>query len=611
MTPEIISFSVIASFLVILLFGFLFGLARGFNKSLVRAIIVIACLVITFFCVPSITKAAMNVNVANMNITVNGQVMNTLGEALSASLAEVPYIADLAQTQAFDTIITVVPQMIVNVVLFIVLFYVLRLISMIIYWIIAGICFSKKKTQGKSKHRLLGGLVGIVQNFVIFLVLLVPCVGVINLISDIDTNLPKKATATASQTTEISGSGDQTQGDTSGGNQNQDNQNNNNNSEDLAGKLNTTLTNVNEVVDAYKSTWVFKFLHGVKLDSACNYVFNKLSTVKVNKVSYNLHDEAISLTKVVVDFADVMPQDGKNLSFTDTETIDKLEVLINDAYKSKLTANLIDEVIPTAVKKWNAGETFMGITKPTMEGYEEVINDILAELGKPGSKKQLLLSTTKMAKSLVKTINTISNAEGEISLDNIATLLKDITSDANVMELAETIVVSNIKTIADKMFEGSKDNQYVGVVVEAVESIFGADYSLDGNNIDNEINVLSSTLKVADKLMNSEGGNKLTQEDANSVINALANSTVIFDTLTKTKDDQTTSDITKTLQDVIGENEEAKTMLTTAIDSLENVSEDKVNKLKEIFNLSNSTSGDTGNTGDNTGNTETGEGQAA
>ncbi len=586
MTPETISFSIIASFMVILLFGFLFGLARGFNKSLVRAIIVIACLVITFFSVPALTKTAMTVNISNFNITINGQVMTNVGEVLSASLANVPYIADLAGTQAFATILNVVPQMIVNVVLFILMFYVLRLISMNIYWIIAGICFSKKKTKGKSKHRILGSFVGVVQNFVIFLVLLVPCVGIINIISEVDSRVPESPkTEQVSTTSSVIENGESANSEGNQGDQNNQENNDNSNGGSITDNINTALDKVSDVVAAYKDNWVYKTLHAVKLDSACNYVFNKLTTVKVNKEQYVLKNEVLSLTDLAVDFSDLQAKNGEEFKL-DENTITKIEKLIVDAYNSKLTGNLIDEIVPTAVNKWNAGETFMGIKKPTVEGYEDVLEDVFKKLGEPGSKKQLLLSTTKMARSLVKAADSISNANGELNLETIGTLLSDITSDPEVMDLAKTIVVNNIETIANKILDG-QENQYVKVVVEAVETIFGADYSQEQNDLSKEIDVITTTLGVADKLMKNDPENKLSQEDANKVVQSIAQSTVIFDTLKLAE-----SDISKTMQDLLAENQEAKDMVKTSLENLETVEGISTEKIDALYNIFGITKGE-------------------
>ena len=73
MTTDIISTVIISLFLLILLAGFLFGLGRGFNKSLVRLLIVVAMLVATFFIVPIITEAVMTIDISGMGINISGK----------------------------------------------------------------------------------------------------------------------------------------------------------------------------------------------------------------------------------------------------------------------------------------------------------------------------------------------------------------------------------------------------------------------------------------------------------------------------------------------------------------------------------------------------------
>lgn len=556
MTPEIITTFIIAAFLIILLAGFLFGLGRGFNKSLVRILLVVAMLVITFFVVPSITKAVMTLNISNWGITVAGKTATSITDIIVSALNEIPQVADIAGTDAYATIINVVPQMILNVVLFVVVFILLRLVSMIIYWIISGICFSKKKTAGKNKHRLLGSLVGLVQNFIIFLVILVPVVGTVNILGDIETLTTQPTTEAVSTASVSLTTAEETPDESTDNNQV------------------SPYQTVNDVIDAYEASWVAKFLHSVKLDTACMYVFDELSTVQEGEQEYNLRDEANNITYIVIDFMEL--QELGELDLSKPETIVALNNVIDSCYKSNLTANLVNEVIPLATAKWINDETFCGISRPKVDGFDDVVIDLLTQLGTAKDIQAVLKSTTSMIQSILSTAQEIVK-DGQVNIDQIGTLLEDLTKDETTLELAKEVISTNIEAVVDNVITGEDPNNYKGMITETVTNVLNADYSQKGVEISKEIEVVTETLSAAEKLMNPDAEDPFVQEDANSVINALSESTVILNTLSAQD-----SDIRTKLNEELSTNTEAQDMIKTAI---ENLPEGNSNKdlLMQIF----------------------------
>lgn len=559
MTPEIITTCVIAAFLLILLSGFLFGLGRGFNKSLVRILLVVAMLVITFFVVPAITKAVMALDISNWGITVAGKTATSVTDILVSVLSEIPQVADIAGTTAYATIINVVPQMILNVVLFVVVFILLRLVSMVIYWIITGICFSKKKTEGKNKHRLLGSLVGVVQNFLIFLVILVPVVGTVNILGDIETiTTQPTTTAVSTASTNLLTATEEPPAETP--------ENNNQVS---------PYQTVNDVIDAYEASWVAKFLHGVKLDSACMYVFNELSTVTIDEQKYNLKIEANNITYIVMDVMNLV--ELGELDLTSPDTIQALNKIIDSCYNSQLTSNLIDEVIPLATSKWLAGETFCGMSKPTVEGFDGVIDTLLTQLGTSKDLRATLISTTKMLGSVFNTATDILEGE-EINVDQIGTFLEELSQDESTLDLAKNLLSEeNLETIVDKVIPGEDPDNYKGIITETVTNVLNADYSQEGVTIGKEIEVVTETLKVAEKLMNPDAENPFVQDDADKVIEKLSESTVILNTISAEN-----SDIRTKLNEELNNNTVAQDMVKEAIEKLD---DSNVNKdlLMQIF----------------------------
>ena len=160
MNAGLIPTAIVSLFLVCIILGFVFGWFRGFSKSLVRFIIVLAVTVLAFFVVPSITTAVLKMDISKLNINIGGVSAVTLGDLIIDLIEQVPIVQDLIESSpTLASVITLVPQMLANVVLFIAFFFIFKWFSMIIYWIIAGIFFSKKKIcwcRYRNSSRLFG-----------------------------------------------------------------------------------------------------------------------------------------------------------------------------------------------------------------------------------------------------------------------------------------------------------------------------------------------------------------------------------------------------------------------------------------------------------------------
>ena len=122
MNASLISTIVLSLFLVCIILGFLFGWFRGFSKSLVRFIILLTVTVLAFFVVPSITKAVLKMDISKWNINIGGVQVVTLGDLIIEMLEKIPVVQELIESSpTVEGVITLVPQMIANVVLLLLL----------------------------------------------------------------------------------------------------------------------------------------------------------------------------------------------------------------------------------------------------------------------------------------------------------------------------------------------------------------------------------------------------------------------------------------------------------------------------------------------------------
>ena len=155
MSVSSISATIASVALACLILGFVFGWVRGYQKSLTRFIMVLVVAVIAFFVAPALTNSVLMFNLTKYNVTVGSKTVSNVKELIIEYISQIDKVRELMQSSpTMKEFVTALPAMLVNVVLFTVVFFILKYISMIIYWIIAGVCFNKKKLEGKNKIKL-------------------------------------------------------------------------------------------------------------------------------------------------------------------------------------------------------------------------------------------------------------------------------------------------------------------------------------------------------------------------------------------------------------------------------------------------------------------------
>lgn len=157
---------------------FLAGIIRGMSRGILSLILVLGCFAVVFFFEGTITSFIMHYE-------IQGQ---TIKELITNTLAQNPEMEGLVSK--------LVPliEILVGIVVFIVDFIALYLISRIIYFI------AKFFVRPKKKRRLLGGVIGIVQGFIIAFLVCVPLNGVlleVNKLSNVEVNGEKVITLDA------------------------------------------------------------------------------------------------------------------------------------------------------------------------------------------------------------------------------------------------------------------------------------------------------------------------------------------------------------------------------------------------------------------------------
>ena len=154
-----ITIGVIALTAIAILFGTLWGMGRGRNRSILRLILIIGCVAGAIFLRPIIVKVIMGID------TGEGTIAEMLASSMGGGESEMP--------EAFTNLLLALVEISFGLVSYFVAFFALRLVSWIIIFPICKI-FVKKESKKKKGA---GALIGFIQGLVIAFAVVVPLNG--------------------------------------------------------------------------------------------------------------------------------------------------------------------------------------------------------------------------------------------------------------------------------------------------------------------------------------------------------------------------------------------------------------------------------------------------
>lgn len=430
---SIVLYSLLGIFAV---FGFLFGLVKGFKKATLRLFIFLL-----FIALASLLSMPISKSVINIHATINGENLS-FSEHLTKMLLNNETIANLyASSPNIAEFINVLPLLILNAIVFILLVLSMWFASYIVYLIISSIVFKRHKepyrikdgknvipTQKKEKkHRLLGGLVGVVQSLIMLFVILIPISGLVSTVSDL----------TYSTNDNVAYADDLTP---------------------TAKLLDENLPlEVKEVISAYNSNLVGKFVKMGGLDKLC---FDTLTTV-------NVGGEKITLRREINAFANVYDNAAFLIDFdfskTSLKSIDflKLEKALDSLFNSGILKTLLPEITQWAVDDLTSPNPTLKIELP------DFATSLLQALNSQLGKETNALNTIKtevyavfgVAKSACESGLADEIIKDEINLSSISNILLNNNRDAlnkivdNLM-LSETLknfAIIQLNAVLDKL----------------------------------------------------------------------------------------------------------------------------------------------------------------
>ena len=453
MNASIVPSMVVSLFLLFTILGFILGWFRGLSKSLTRLIMVLAVGVLTFFVVPEITKSILEMDVSRMNLTIGDIQVMTVQDLVTDLLRQIPIVEDIIEASpTFETVIEILPRAIVNVLLFVVLFFVFKWMTMIIYWIIAGVCFSKKKMAGKDKHNFIGAVLGAVQGLIIVFVIMVPFYGVVNIINPIANALDKEQNGVQIEQTftmdaqyVAAGSGETTKKENS---------------------ITATVDTLTKYVDNFENVWINKVLGFVGVNKLGARMFEELTTVESKQTELSIIKE-VNVISEAYPYLNPIINDG--LDIQDNDQIEGLKNAINELYASPILSNIVKEIVPEVAYRWSNGYDFCGIKKPKVDdaSMQSLIDVVLLKL------------SVAQGDTIKTDIDTTLDI---IMIANDANLIKTISENGDIMDVLSA--PGNETLISDIIGKALESTTLKAVLPEIVD--VGMGFVYDALDIDKE-----------------------------------------------------------------------------------------------------------------------------
>ena len=550
MNAGLLSSALTTIFFFFLIVGFLFGLWRGFSKSMTRFLIVIVVAVASFFIVPSLSKTLLTLDISSWNINIGGVAVQNFNQFVIDSLTQIEQINELMQASpTFEQFILLLPQIILNIVLFVVFFMLVKMLSMIIYWIIAAIFFNKKKMADKNPHRFVGAIVGAVQGLLVAIIVLIPTFGLINLSQQAQAAMAE-AEAEMEESSSTSEAPEPFASSTTGNLYEAIVTSEHEEEEPATSKIDKALETVNEYSNALNNNFVYKMLGSVGITKVTNSVFDSLTTAEVvkdgEKVAYKLSSEAVEISKIYPYANKIL---NSEIDITDNKFVDNMISLVKASYESSLLSDIITEIVNKAATVWTdesipnrANRVFLGIS--AFDFDDDTLNGILdSQLNaiKNADKFELetkmvgIIQVLKVAND-AKAISEKLNIDdiSDLSTDNLESLFETVTSNETIKTIIEDefLAPSNpddensptkLETILTEKFSLNDDT--AELVTNVVESVLDA----DPEELAQEVAATKELFVLATEIQNTTGSEKvdLDETQVDTLVDSLADSTII------------------------------------------------------------------------------------
>lgn len=452
-----IPFIVLGIFGLFLLFGMFWGMVRGLQKTTFRAGWIIVVAVILMFLTPIITKAVMDIELPFLSMTIDGVEYNTLNQLAEYGIKQIPTYGELiaSNPDTLDIMVTLV-TLLINAFIFVLLFWATKIVLWPVWAIIAGIFFKKKDKNGnkKPKYRLLGTIVGGVLGLLVGATTLMPVLGVVNIVSQIEDDTYGKYTKRVVNEE----TGEEEEVELEGGE---------------FSKLG--LEKVIYYINIYDKSIAEKLLKYTGIEGYTNLTFDLLSTAIIDDEKVVLRNEVKNVVLTVGSINTLTKMNFDNLTQQKVrELITAAKTLVNQVFNIKSITALGNSLFETVLT--DIAENPNSVIKLPSTGeelFDEAINDGVTDL------KDFTFSAIKNELLAILNIAEIANEKDIIC----KVVNKEVTETQQILALFDTETVNGI---TDQIFSMRTMSTFLPIVVNTGIEYLAKSISAEGFQINDE-----------------------------------------------------------------------------------------------------------------------------
>lgn len=365
-------------FFLSLLVGALWGLGRGLKRSSLRLATLVGFLIIAGIITPFISKALLPLDLSWLGIKIGGNAVNTISEFIDYGLAQIPQFEQISTIPSVLAFVEGLPIAVLNIVVFMLLIFIMKFLSWILFVILDKTVLKdtkletqikkqmKKQKQldkkGKSqkqlnpnlkkplplvppkKRRLWGGLVGMVQGFVLIFLILMPITSLLGSFGEISA-IPEGVVA-------------------------EENSSSNEFLNETIGDIlrNSIGEETFEYFETYNNAFPTKILN---LFGFNNVVFDSLTSINVNGQSIALRRDLVNAADIYNEIVMIRNQIDENETWAEL-SFDEIRNVVKLLFDTGLVKAFAEDAIPYVVEKLEENNTFYEMPFGT-----EVYNGIL------------------------------------------------------------------------------------------------------------------------------------------------------------------------------------------------------------------------------------------
>ena len=347
---EIIALVLLGIVGLFVLVAALIGLGKGLKKTLGATVVIVLSIVIAFILMGFVFKPLV-LNSGIISNGIRGLINGTVGSAMQGT-----DIATILETPSVSEAMDYYIYMIIAPFAFLVLFLVCALILGIVMAIVIRFIPIMNKIPPVAKR--LGGLgVGLVNGFIVCLIVLAPIMGTVKVADTVVEPIAELVESLPAEDAEESvEAGSVTM---------------------LATEQTSVLGNISDIINAVVES------PAGKLVSSCggDIMYNSLASANYHGETIKLNDEVAAIGNVIGGFSSVDENDVFIVVIVDS--------IVEGMEGSLVVRNVAADFVSTAAQVWNNDEAFMGLYLESMGEMIDPMMDVIFEILATESKEYI------------------------------------------------------------------------------------------------------------------------------------------------------------------------------------------------------------------------------